>query len=166
MIRLKTVLVASDFSSASEAALGYGRELARTFGAKLRVVHVADNMITRYAFEGGAPLPFEVQVEYEQATRERVNGLLREDDRRELRAEAVLRTSNVPADAIVEEAKDSAADILVVGTHGRGVVAHFFLGSVAERVVRLAPCPVLTVRNPEHEFLTPDAVAVVARAHQ
>jgi nucleotide-binding universal stress UspA family protein len=164
MIRLKTVLVATDFSTTADAALNYGRELARTFGAKLRVLHVADNIMTRYAFEGAAPLPYDVQVEYERAGRERVEGLLRDDDRRELRAETILRTSNMPADEIVEEAKASGADIIVVGTHGRGALAHLFLGSVAERVVRMAPCPVLTIRNPEHEFLVPDAVAVVAKA--
>jgi len=51
-----------------------------------------------------------------------------------------------------------------MGTHGRGAVAHLLMGSVAERVVRTAPCPVLTVRRPEHEFLVPDALVAVARA--
>ena len=52
-----------------------------------------------------------------------------------------------------------------MGTHGRGAMAHMFLGSVAERVVRMAPCPVLTVHNPEHEFVAPDALMVaVAQA--
>jgi nucleotide-binding universal stress UspA family protein len=51
-----------------------------------------------------------------------------------------------------------------MGTHGRGVLAHLMMGSVAERVVRIAPCPVLTVRHPQHEFVTPDALVVVARA--
>jgi universal stress protein A len=55
-------------------------------------------------------------------------------------------------------------DLIVMGTHGRGALAHVVLGSVAERVVRLAPCPVLTVRNPEHEFVRPDALTVAARA--
>jgi hypothetical protein len=49
-------------------------------------------------------------------------------------------------------------DLIVVGTHGRGAVAHLFVGSVAERVVRTAPCPVLTVRHAEHEFIAPDAL--------
>jgi len=53
-----------------------------------------------------------------------------------------------------------------MGTHGRGLLAHVFMGSVAERVVRIAPCPVLTVRNPEHEFVFPDALQTVAAAQQ
>jgi hypothetical protein len=60
--------------------------------------------------------------------------------------------------------EDSAADLILMGTHGRGVVAHLFMGSVAERVVRLAPCPVLTVRHPEHEFVLPDALVAVAKS--
>jgi hypothetical protein len=49
---------------------------------------------------------------------------------------------------------EAHADLVVLGTHGRGPVAHMLLGSVAERVVRMAPCPVLTVRHPQHEFIT------------
>jgi nucleotide-binding universal stress UspA family protein len=51
-----------------------------------------------------------------------------------------------------------------MGTHGRGALAQLMMGSVAERVVRIAPCPVLTVRHPEHEFVQPDTLLVVARA--
>jgi len=55
-------------------------------------------------------------------------------------------------------------DFFVLGTHGRGAVAHLLIGSVAERVVRTAPCPVLTVRRPEHEFILPDALVTVKQA--
>jgi nucleotide-binding universal stress UspA family protein len=51
-----------------------------------------------------------------------------------------------------------------MGTHGRGAIAQILMGSVAERVVRIAPCPVLTVRHPEHEFVLPDALVAVAKA--
>jgi nucleotide-binding universal stress UspA family protein len=86
------------------------------------------------------------------------------DDLLALRAKAVIVTSNVPADAIVEYAKDFGVNLIVVGTHGRGVVAHLLLGSVAERIVRIAPCPVLTVRHPEREFVLPDVVLEVTHA--
>ena len=73
-------------------------------------------------------------------------------------------TSNAPAAAIVDYAKDKRIDLIVAGTHGRGGVARLLLGSVTERVVRTAPCPVLTVRHPEHEFVIPDALVAVAKA--
>ena len=53
---------------------------------------------------------------------------------------------------------------MVLGTHGRGPLSHVLMGSVAERVVRTAPCPVLTVRDPEHEFVIPDADVAMAGA--
>ena len=56
---------------------------------------------------------------------------------------------------IVRHAKAETADLIAMGTHGRGPVTHLLLGSVAEKVVRSAPCPVLTVRQPEHEFVLP-----------
>jgi nucleotide-binding universal stress UspA family protein len=65
---------------------------------------------------------------------------------------------------IVDYARDHDVDIIVMGTHGRGALGHLVMGSVAERVVRLAPCPVLTVRHPEHEFIRPDALATLAEA--
>ena len=68
------------------------------------------------------------------------------------------------ASTIVEYARNHGVNLIVMGTHGRGAVAHLLLGSVAERVVRLAPCPVLTVRHPEHEFVQPDTLATVAHA--
>ena len=162
MIRLKTVLVATDFSAPSDAAVAYGRELARTFGAKLLVLHVAENILTRYAFEGAIMMSSDVQVDYEKSVAVRLQEILTEEDRRELNAEAVLRTSNAPADAIVEFAKLENVDVIVIGTHGRKALAHLLLGSVAERVVRFAPCPVLTVRSVEREFLHPDALAASA----
>jgi len=55
-------------------------------------------------------------------------------------------------------------DLIIVGTHGRGAVAHFLMGSVAERIVRTAPCPVLTVRQPGADFVVPDALSTVTKA--
>lgn len=163
MIRIKKVLVAVDFGKASEAALAYGRELARTFNADLEAMHVVENIITRYALDGSVMIPGELQTDIENAAREELNRLVTDDDRRELNAKTILRTSSTIADTIVEYADEAHADVIVVGTHGRRAVAHLLLGSVAERVVRLAPCPVLTVRHPEHDFILPDALVVAAR---
>jgi len=79
------------------------------------------------------------------------------DDRNALHARAVLETSDEPADAIVSYAKQAEINLIVMGTHGRDGLAHLLVGSVAERVVRSASCPVLTVKHPEHEFIIPDA---------
>ena len=81
-----------------------------------------------------------------------------------LHAKPVVLTALGTPEAIVEYAKTHNIDIIVMGTHGRRALAHLLMGSVAERVVRTAPCPVLTVRHPEREFIAPDALVVVATA--
>lgn len=165
MIALKKILVATDFSQPSEAALAYGRELARTFGASLTLLHVVDNILTRaYGADGMVLADQGVQLEIEKSAQHQVDGLLFDEDRQALGAVSLVLTSNSPSAAIVFYARDAAIDLIVIGTHGRGAIAQLLMGSVAERVVRLAPCPVLTVRNPEHEFVLPDALVAVAKA--
>ena len=158
MIALKNILVATDFGEPSEAALLYGRDLSRTFGAALHVLHVVDDLAGRYApemFPMNAPA---LQRDVENAGRERLESVVTGEDLTQLRAKRVVRSSNAPASAIVDYAKEAGVDLIVMGTHGRGAVSHLLLGSVAERVVRMAPCPVLTVRHPEREFIGPDAL--------
>jgi len=162
MILLKNILVATDFGEPAATALDYGRDLARTFGATLHVLHLVENVVSRYATEFAFVDFPEVQMQVEEAARTQLNALLDDEDRTMLRAKPVLRTSMAPAAAIVEYAKTERIDLIVMGTHGRGAVAHFLVGSVAERVVRSAPCPVLTVRSPEREFVGPDALVALA----
>lgn len=164
MIRLNNILVATDFSAASEAALNYGRDLARTFGSTLHVVHVTDDVMIRFSGEGTMTFLPNLQTEVENAARNRIDALVTDEDRSQLRAQPVIRTSLSPAETIVEYAKEHGVDLIVMGTHGRKALAHLVMGSVAERVVRAAPCPVLTVRHPEHEFLVPDALVSIAKA--
>jgi universal stress protein A len=165
MITLKRILVPTDFGEAAGAALNYGRELARTFGANLDVLYVCENILTRGfgpdGFIGADPA---IQEDLEESARKHINALLTDDDRAVLHARPVIITSNMTANAIIDYAKDSEVDLIIMGTHGRGAVAHLLMGSVAERVVRTAPCPVLTVRQPEHDFVLPDALVEAAKA--
>ena len=165
MISLKQILVATDFSEPSDAALRYGRALARNFKATLHVLHVVDNVSSVvYGAEAYSVSMPELQQEIEGAARKQMNELLLDNDEPPLPTRGVVLTSPAPAHAIVEYAGREGIDLIITGTHGRGAVAHWLMGSVAERVVRTAPCPVLTVRHPEHEFLVPDALVAVAKA--
>ncbi len=158
MIRIENILVATDFGEAAESALNYGRELARNFGARLHVLHVVDST---YVWTGVDAVGIDsamMQAEIQDAAREKLRALLNEEDRRELKAVTIVRAERSPAYAIVAYAQESKSDLIIMGTHGRGVMAHLLMGSVAEKVVRIAPCPVLTVRNPEQEFVLPDAL--------
>ncbi len=154
MILLKQILVATDFSDASGVALDYGRALARTFGASLHVLHVMENMFLR-------PVPVD-PYQMKAAMMKRLTERLTDEDRASLHATAILETSDNAAEAIVKYATAHNIDLIVMGTHGRGAVERLLVGSVAEKVVRAAPCPVLTVRHPEHEFVVPEATDLAA----
>lgn len=161
MIKIENVLVATDFGGASDSALAYGRELARNFGARLHVLNVSDNAL---GWAGPESINIDivaVQAGIDEVARQKLNGLLSDEDFRDLRAVAVVRNGRTPASEIVTYAREAKIDVIVLGTHGRGAMAHVVMGSVAEKVVRTAPCPVLTVHHPEHEFVLPDALQVV-----
>jgi nucleotide-binding universal stress UspA family protein len=148
VIALKNVLVSTDFSPPSDVALVYGRALARSFGASLHVLHIAENQFLRATFADKASL--------DAAHVRWLDELLTADDRETLRARAVVEVSDSPAVAIVEYARRETIDLIVMGTQGRSAVSQLLVGSVTERVMRTAPCPVLTVRHPEHEFVIPE----------
>lgn len=164
MVVLKNVLVATDFSEPSSVALVYGRELARTFAAKLHVLHVAASAISTPGLEFYGASITELQSSIENAARRDLDALLTDADRQEARVETAIRTAPRPAPAIVEYAETAGIDLIVIGTHGRGGLSHFLMGSVAERVVRTAPCPVLTVRHPEREFVASTEPPLAATA--
>lgn len=165
MITLRNILVATDFSEPSDAALTYGRALARNFGATLHVVHVVGNVpAVVYGAEAYALSMPELQQEIEDSARKQLAALLIDNDPQPIPKREVVVVADSPAAAIVDYAARERIDLIVAGTHGRGAVAHLLMGSVAERVVRTAPCPVLTVRHPEHEFVVPDALVAVAKA--
>jgi nucleotide-binding universal stress UspA family protein len=87
-----------------------------------------------------------------------------DDDRRTLKVVPMVESGVNIAESVVKYAVDNEIDLIVTGTHGRGAVKHFLMGSVAERVVRTAPCPVLTVRSHERDFIAPDALVTAAKA--
>lgn len=155
MLTLKTVLVPTDFSEASESALRYGKAMAEAFGASLHVVHVMEDLLAHaWAAEVYVSSMPQLRDEIEKESRQRLGALLAEDERQRLRVQTALLAGN-PFIEIIRYAKSHDVDLIVMGTHGRGPIAHMLLGSVAEKVVRKSPCPVLTVREAQHEFVMP-----------
>jgi nucleotide-binding universal stress UspA family protein len=156
MITLTDILVATDFSEPSMVALTYGRALARNFRARLHVMHVVGSLPSVFsgAEEYVVSVP-DLQRQIEDAARQELEALAIDDeDAPPIRR--LLMTSNAPHAAIVDYATGAHIGLIVAGTHGRGAVTHALIGSVAERIVRTARCPVLVVRNPEQEFVVPD----------
>jgi nucleotide-binding universal stress UspA family protein len=155
MIAIKTILVPTDFSEASESALKYGKALADAFGASLHLVHVMEDLLA-HAWSAEvyvASMPA-LREEIAKEATERLAGMLTDDEHQRLKSTTAILAGN-PFLEIIRYAGAQNVDLIVIGTHGRGALAHMLLGSVAEKVVRKAPCPVLTVRPAQHEFVMP-----------
>lgn len=143
MMTVDRILVPHDFSETSAVAVRYAVALARTFGAGLHFLHVESVAL----FPMDPPFPLGLEEAVDVAARERLLAIVSPAEQAALQPRFITRTG-VPAVEIVRYASEADADLIVMGTHGRGLIAHALLGSVAEQVVRTAPCPVLTVRDP------------------
>lgn len=146
MIALKKILVATDFSEPSYPAVETARSLAQAFKAELHLLHVVADLLHE-PWVGYAPAAKFVDLleQVEADARVRLQGLVTPDDLAKGRVVIATAVGN-PADEILSYSVRQHIDLIVCGTHGRGGVDHVVMGSVAERIVRLARCPVLTVR--------------------
>jgi nucleotide-binding universal stress UspA family protein len=153
MIALTHVLVPTDFSDASEAALKYGKAFAGAFGASLHIVHVIEEPYGQpWAVEAYGFSLASLQDEWIKEAQARIATAVTDEEKAALRAVTATVLGH-PVMEILRYADEQRIDLIVMGTHGRGPLGHMVLGSVAERVVRRAPCPVLTVRHPERDFV-------------
>lgn len=141
----KKILVPTDFSTASDAAFAYAREIAARFGASVHLLHVLEEPVVTgtlgsEVFVPNANLHDQLRADAERQLDERLPTPLKA--RLKATTDVVMGPT---AGTIVSVAEECGADLIVLGSHGRTGVAHLLLGSVAETVVRKAPCPVLTV---------------------
>jgi universal stress protein A len=137
MPAIDRILAATDFSAGSERALEYAEEMAHRFGAEIVLLHVD---------EAFAALPgSEIAEDQRRAAERELEAQTRQLAAKGLRVRALLRIG-LAVEEIVGAAEAERADLVVMGTHGRSGLSHLLMGSVAERVVRRARCPVLTVR--------------------
>lgn len=162
MITLQNILVPSDFSECSDAAVRYGLELARKFDATLHLLHVVqDPMTMPWAAEAYAVPMLDVIEQSQKHAAERLKAMVPPADRGRVQVDSTVAS---PYPEILRYAGHNGIDLIVMGTHGRGGVSHLLLGSIAEKVVRRSPCPVLTVRYPQHGFVDLPVPATMASA--
>src|SRR5262245_26173308 len=152
MINLKRILVPTDFSEHSKNALRYAAAFGEKFGAEVYLLHVFQDLAI---FQPDAVTVGPVTPPIDEMLAAARTALERSlaDCRIKNVAFKIEVREGTPFEAIVDFAKTQNIDLIVLGTHGRGWLAHVLMGSVAEKVVRKSPCPVLTVRHPEHEFV-------------
>jgi nucleotide-binding universal stress UspA family protein len=159
---IRRILVPVDFSPTSDQALSYAAALAEEFGASLSLLHVIDDRWITGAW------PAEVYVADLPKLREDLVADMRQQIQKcldSLTDNGIKGTGDVligvPSHVIIEQASTTGADLIVMGTHGRTGITHLLIGSVAERVIRHAPCPVFVVRErkPAEGVISPVAAA-------
>jgi nucleotide-binding universal stress UspA family protein len=153
-MRIQRILLPTDFSTPSATAAKYACELAARFEAELHLLHALEaHLSATPTFGMGLDLPSYVK-ESRAAAEKALAGLL---DPRWAAGRTVIRSvvEGSPRVEIVRYARKHEVDLIVLATHGRSGLAHILIGSVAESVVRTAPCPVLTVRPEGHQFVSP-----------
>ena len=160
MLPIRTVLHPSDFSEHSDYAFGLACSLARDYGARLIVLHVLKRPVLAYGGVMTAPPPSPPSAEQRQSAREQLHRIKPPDPA--ICVEHVLEEGD-PATAILQIAQERPCELIVMGSHGRTGLGRLLMGSVAEQVVRKAPCPVLTVKTPQHAMpFSEELVAVAA----
>jgi nucleotide-binding universal stress UspA family protein len=154
MIAFKEIVVPTDFSEHSLRAIDYGVDIGEKFSSHITLVYVIEPLLQ------AADLTW-TTVDFEE-----LNKAHRESAEKQLKQIVAGRIpKGTPCDStilfgkpfveILKYAEEENADLIVMATHGRGAISHILMGSTAEKVVRKAPCPVLTVKHPKHLFAMP-----------
>lgn len=155
MINLNRILLPTDFSPHSRHAQNYACAFAESFGAELHLLHVVQDLVAMVPEPGLAfPPPGDYMKDLTESAQ---RSLATVPDPAWAAGKTIVRSvrQGPPFLEIIRYARENDIDLIVLGTHGRTGLTHVLLGSVAEKVVRKAPCPVLTVRMDEHEFVAP-----------
>ena len=154
MIQLARILLPADFSEFSSEATNYACAFAEQFDAELHLLHVLEiHHSTTPDLAMGLALPSRIK-ESREAVEKALENVL---DSKWAEGRKVVKATaeGPPFLEIIRYAKQHDVDLIVMGTHGRSALVHVLMGSVAEKVVRKAPCPVLTVRPEGHQFIMP-----------
>lgn len=155
MIEMKKILYPTDFSEFSEYALPYVLDMAKKFSSDVVALHVLTPPTYAVSPEFAVDLT-EIQKNMQAAAEKSMEKLLKRFDEEGITVRSIIQVGTAFAE-IVATARDEDSDLIILATHGYGAVKHMLLGSTTEKVVRKAPCPVLTIRHPEHEFVHPSS---------
>lgn len=154
-IRISKILCPTDFSDLSLQAIKYAREFAATFDSQIHCLHVVDEAFLHWNAIGPEGAPLVPAVEDLTSYADQHMRHFADDHLIGLKYAPITKVvSGRPEDEIVRYAFESTIDLVIIATHGRGGLAHAILGSTVEKVVRKACCPVLVIREKEHDFVT------------
>lgn len=154
MTEIKRIVVPIDFSEYSKRAFRYAVDFAQTFEAELLLVYVVEPVIYPADFSFGQVALPSMERELHDRGRQQLQSLIDTEVPAGVPARCTIR-SGKPFVEIIQLAKDEEADLIIIATHGHSGIEHALFGSTAEKVVRKSPCPVLSIRSPEREFVMP-----------
>jgi nucleotide-binding universal stress UspA family protein len=152
---IKKVLVPIDFSDYSKSALKYATDFAQNFNAEMFLVYVVEPVIYPPDFSMGQIAIPSVNAEWDIKAKEELDKLAASEIPDTVKVQTIIKTGK-PFLEIIETAADEDVDIIIIATHGHSGMEHILFGSTAEKVVRKAPCPVLTLREPIKGFTFKD----------
>ncbi|MBS1270929.1 MAG: Universal stress protein A [Candidatus Marinimicrobia bacterium] len=154
MPEIKNILYTTDFSEFSRFALPYVVEMAEKFEADLHCLYVVEPINTPVDFGWTQVNYAELEENHVEHAEKSLKSIVEEDIPQHIRTHSVVRHGRSFKE-IIDYARDEGIDLIVMATHGLSGLSHILFGSTTEKVVRKSPCPVLTVRDPEHEFEMP-----------
>ncbi|MGK9477302.1 universal stress protein [Melioribacter sp. OK-6-Me] len=151
MSLIKKILVPVDFSEYSKEALKYAVQFAKQFNAKLYIIYVIEPVIYPADFSMGQVAIPSLENDIKKRAEEEMDSLIKSFVDPSLETDIIIKTGK-PFVEIIETARETDTDLIIMATHGHTGVEHLLFGSTAEKVVRKAPCPVLTMRKPIKGF--------------
>lgn len=155
---IHTILVPTDFSAPAERALAYARTLADSWGASLHLLHVIEDAFAGSIYMGMAAAPPEGYFEQlDQQSRARLGALLTDEEKQKYSAVIATRLGHAATEILEYAREHGPIDLIVIATAGRGAISRLVLGSVTDKIVRGAPCPVLTVHPHDRHDDTAEA---------
>ncbi len=155
-IRFERILFPTDFSDLALVALSHAVQLTDVFDAELHCLHVVDEAYQYWSAMGPESIPVgPPSADLLELAGERMDQF-RNEHLADLKQGPITQvTVGRPFTEIIAYARGKSINLIVMGTHGRGAITHMLLGSTTEKVVRKAPCAVMTVRAPDHDFVMP-----------
>ncbi|MFH1195884.1 MAG: universal stress protein [bacterium] len=151
MYSIQKILVPIDFSDYSKNALKYAINFAKLFNSKMYLIYVSEPMIYPADFSMGQVAIPSADIDIKDRAKEELESLAKNLIEPEIGVETIIK-SGKPFVEIIETARELDVDLIIIATHGHTGVEHLLFGSTAEKVVRKAPCPVLTLREPIKGF--------------
>lgn len=152
---IKKVLVPIDFSDYSKSALKYAVNFCKKFDAEIILIYVIEPVIYPPDFSMGQIAIPSVNAEWDERAKQELEKLAKSDITKDARIKTIIKTGK-PFIEVIETAGELDVDLIIIATHGHSGVEHILFGSTAEKVVRKAPCPVLTLREPIKGFKIKD----------